>query len=139
MTNLLTLWRRLWSRHEVRYLLVAGCVSVLSWAMVALGLRLGWHYMVATVFSQVAPIPVAFPAYRGLVFRSTGPAWSDFVRFCSVWATGMVAPILGAPVMVEVIGLNPVLAQVVITVVVAVCSYLGHRFFSFRRRSRAAR
>src|SRR5450759_4746729 len=59
-------------RTEVRYLVVAGSVSVLSWGMVALGLSFGWHYMVATVFSQLAPIPVAFPAYRRYVFESHG-------------------------------------------------------------------
>ncbi len=126
--------RRLWERHEVRYLIVAGCVSVLSWSLVALGLWLGWHYMVATIFSQLAPIPIAFPSYRQLVFRSTGRVWGDFVRFVSVWGSGMVAPILGAPILVEGLHLNPVVAQVLITFVVAIGSYLGHRFFSFRRR-----
>jgi putative flippase GtrA len=92
----------------VRYLIVAGSVSVLSWSFVGLGIWLGWHYMVATVFSQFAPIPIAFPLYRGLVF-------------------------LGAPVMVEGVGLDPVTAQVVITAIIAVGSYLAHRFFTFRR------
>jgi hypothetical protein len=120
-------------RTEVRYLMAAGSISVLSWAMVALGLRLGWHYMLATVFSQVAPIPVAFPLYRRFVFRSTGSLRGDLVRFIVVWGTGMIAPIAAAPLLVEGLHLNPVLAQVVITVVVAIGSFLGHKFFSFRR------
>lgn len=120
-------------RTEVRYLVVAGSVSVLSWSMVALGLSFGWHYMVATVFSQLAPIPVAFPAYRRLVFESDGQLRGDLVRFMIVWGTGMIAPIAAAPILVEGLRVNPVLAQVVITVVVALGSFLGHRFFSFRR------
>jgi len=36
---------------------------------------------------------------------------------------------------VEGLGMNPVLAQIVITAVVAIGSFLGHRFFSFRRAS----
>ncbi len=123
----------LWARHEVRYLIVAGSVSVLSWSFVGLGLWFGWHYMVATVFSQFAPIPIAFPLYRGLVFQSTGRLWADFVRFTTVWTSGMVAAILGAPVMVEGVGLDPVTAQIVITAIIAVGSYLAHRFFTFRR------
>ncbi|MBI4899155.1 MAG: GtrA family protein [Actinobacteria bacterium] len=120
-------------RTEVRYLMAAGGVSVLSWAMVALGLRLGWHYMLATVFSQVAPIPVAFPLYRRFVFHSTGSLRGDLLRFMVVWGSGMIAPIAAAPLFVEGLRMNPVLAQVVITVVVAIGSFLGHRFFSFRR------
>lgn len=128
--------RALWARHEVRYLVVAGFVSVLSWSLVALGMWLGWHYMVSTVFAQVAPIPVAFPLYRGLVFRSRGTPWRDFLRFASVWGSGMIAPILGAPLLVEGLHVDPVLTQVLITVVVAIGSYLGHRFFSFRTHAR---
>lgn len=134
MKRLWSWWLALWSRHQIRYLVVAGCVSVLSWCLVALGVWLGWHYMAATVFSQLAPIPVAFPAYRSLVFESRGSVWGDFVRFISVWTTGMIAPILGAPLLVEGLHMDPVVTQMVITVVVAVGSYLGHRFFTFRRR-----
>ena len=123
------------TRTEVRYLVVAGSISVLSWAMVALGLSFGWHYMIATVFSQLAPIPVAFPAYRRFVFESQGPLRGDLFRFMIVWGTGMIAPIAAAPLLVEGLGMNPVLAQIVITVVVAIGSFLGHRFFSFRRAS----
>ena len=122
-------------RTEVRYLMAAGSISVLSWAMVALGLWFGWHYMVATVFSQVAPIPVAFPLYRRFVFQSTGSLRGDLSRFLVVWGSGMIAPIAAAPVLVEGLRMNPVVAQVVITVVVAIGSFLGHRFFSFRRTS----
>jgi GtrA-like protein len=124
-------------RTEVRYLVVAGSVSVLSWAMVAFGLFLGWHYMIATVFSQLAPIPVAFPAYRRFVFESQGRLRGDLFRFMIVWGTGMIAPIAAAPLFVEGLRMHPVVAQIVITVVVAISSFLGHRFFSFRRASRS--
>lgn len=138
MQGLRTLVTTVWARHEVRYLVVAGCVSVLSWFSVWAGLRLGWNYMVATVFGQIAPIPVAFPAYRYIVFASRGRLGPDFARFISVWASGMVAPIVGTPLLVEGIHMDPVVAQVVITGVVAITSYLGHRFFSFRQHHRGA-
>ncbi len=118
--------------------MVAGSVSVLSWSFVALGLWFGWHYMAATIFSQLAPIPFAFPLYRSLVFQSTGRIWADFLRFVSVWGSGMVAAILGAPLMVELVGLHPVVAQIAITALIAIGSYLAHRFFTFRRRREAA-
>lgn len=127
--------RSVLTRTEVRYLIVAGCVSVFSWAMVWIGLQLKWHYMAATVFSQIAPIPLAFPAYRELVFRSKGALRGDFVRFLTVWGTGMIAPIGAAPLLVQGLGMDPVVAQIAITVVVAICSFLGHKFFSFRRTS----
>jgi len=69
------------------------------------------------------------------VFESHGRLRGDLFRFMIVWGTGMIAPIAAAPLFVEGLGMNPVLAQIVITAVVAIGSFLGHRFFSFRRAS----
>jgi hypothetical protein len=126
--------RSLWSRHEIRYLVVAGCTSLGYLALVTVGLALGWFYMVAILVAQVITIACAFPAYRSLVFESRGPVWGDFVRFLSVWSTGAIAGVVATPFLVEVFGMHPLVAQVLAIIVIAVASYLGHRFFSFRHR-----
>lgn len=126
--------RSLWSRAEIRYLIVAGCTSLGYILLVALGLSMGWHYMVAILVAQVITIACAFPAYRGLVFESQGAVAGDFVRFLSVWSSGAVAGIVATPFLVEVFGMQPLVAQILSIVVIAVASYLGHRFFSFRQR-----
>lgn len=120
------------SYHQLRYLIVAGCTSVGYVALVAVGLKIGWHYMVAILVAQAITIACAFPAYRSLVFQSHGSLWSDFLRFLSVWASGAVAGIVATPFLVEVFGMHPLVAQVLAIVVIAIASYLGHRFFSFR-------
>ncbi len=126
--------RTLWSRHEIRYLLVAGTTSAGYLLLVSAGLLAGWHYMVAILAAQVVTIACAFPAYRNLVFESQGSVKGDFVRFLSVWSSGAVAGVVATPFLVEVFGMNPLVAQVLAIVVIAVASYLGHRFFSFRTR-----
>lgn len=131
MTFALQLFR---THHQVRYLVVAGCTSVGYVALVALGLYLNLHYMVAILIAQVITISCAFPAYRNLVFQSKGTRWADFLRFLSVWASGAVAGLVATPFLVEVFGMNPLFAQVLAILVIAVCSYLGHRFFSFRHK-----
>lgn len=130
--------RSLWSRHEIRYLVVAGCTSLGYLALVTLGLAMGWYYMVAILVAQVITIAAAFPAYRGLVFESRGPVWGDFVRFLSVWSSGAIAGVVATPFLVEVFGMHPLVAQVIAIVVIAVASYLGHRFFSFRERHQSS-
>lgn len=126
---------KMWAWHQVRYLIVAGVTSVVSWCCVAMGLFFGWHYLAATVFAQIAPIPFAFPAYRTLVFESRGTLWADFVRFLSVWTGGTIIGIGAAPFLVEVWHFHPVAAQIFVTAVVAIGSYLAHRFFTFRKRT----
>jgi len=124
--------RELWSHHQIRYLVVAGTTSLCYVGLVALGLWLGLYYMLAILAAQAITIACAFPAYRTLVFQSKGTVWSDFLRFLSVWVSGAVAGVVATPFLVEVFGWDPLVAQVVSIVVIAVTSYLGHRFFSFR-------
>lgn len=126
-----------WSRHEIRYLIVAGTTSLGYICLVAAGLGLGLHYMVAILIAQAITISCAFPAYRNLVFESKTSVWGDFVRFLTVWASGAVAGIVATPFLVEVFKMNPLIAQVLAIVVIAVASYLGHRFFSFRGATKA--
>lgn len=120
--------------EQVRYLVVAGTTSLFYLALVATGLWLGLHYMVAIAAAQAVTISGAFPAYRHLVFVSRSDWRGDLVRFLSVWSSGMVAGFLATPFLVEVVGISPLPAQVLAIIVVAVGSYLGHRYITFRQR-----
>lgn len=121
--------------YQVRYLLVAGSTSLgYILLMALLNKAAGLHYMWAIVIAQIITICTAFWFYRGFVFRSKGSVWGDFLRFLSIWMTGAIAGIIGTPFLVEVFGLDPVFAQVLAIIIVAVFSFLGHTFFSFRDR-----
>ena len=125
--------RVLVERKEVRYLIVAGSTTVCYLGGLALLLATGLPYMYAILIAQAVIITIAFPAYRRLIFRSTGRWQADLVRFVGVWAGGFIAGIIGTPALVELAGMPPLPAQVIAVAVVAVLSYLGHRFVSFRR------
>lgn len=129
-------WAR--GREEIRYLVVAGCTSLGYLGLVAALLGLVRWYMVAIVIAQVITIAVAFPVYRKLIFRSGRPWRTDLPRFVAVWTGGFSAGIVATPLLVELTPLRPLVAQVIAVGAVAVLSYGGHRFFSFRsHRSRA--
>lgn len=125
----------LFRHYQVRYLLVAGSTSLGYILLMALGNKvLHWHYMVAILVAQVITICTAFWFYRGFVFRSKGTVWGDFLRFLSIWMTGAIAGIIGTPLLVEFLHIDPVIAQILAIIIVAVFSFLGHTFFSFRDR-----
>jgi putative flippase GtrA len=117
-----------------RYLLAGGSCSLLYIVVFAAGLRAWPHvgYLWIVLLAQAVTISVAFPVYRRFVFRSRGRVMGDFARFLSVWAGGLLASTVGLPFLVEVFGVPPLVGQVAAIVVVAVLSYLGHRFVSFR-------
>jgi putative flippase GtrA len=117
-----------------RYLLAGGSCSVLYLVVFAAGLR-GWPhvgYLWIVLLAQAVTISVAFPVYRRFVFRSHGRVVPDFARFMSVWVAGLVASVVGVPVLVEFFGVDPLIGQVAAVVVLPVVNYLGHRFLSFR-------
>lgn len=120
----------------MRYLLVAGTTTLLYIGLVAAFLALaraqGWHYMVAILAAQAVIIAVAFPAYRTFIFGPGASAARDFARFLTVWSSGAIAGVVATPLLVEITGLAPLVAQVIAIVVVAVGSYAGHALFSFR-------
>lgn len=120
-------------REEVRYLVVAGTTTLVYLGVLAMLLSTGMPYMLAILAAQAMIISVAFPAYRRLIFRSTGRLKSDLARFVGVWAGGFVGGVVATPALVELVGVPPLPAQAIAVALVAGASYLGHRFLSFRR------
>lgn len=124
--------QKLVAMEQVRYLVVAGTTTLFYVGLLALALLAPVHYIVAILMAQAVTIACAFPAYRTLVFRSRGRVRHDFIRFLGVWGSGMVAGLVATPALIELLGWEPLLAQIVAIAVVAVATYLGHKFISFR-------
>jgi putative flippase GtrA len=126
--------RALLATEQGRYLVVAGTTALFYLTLVAVGLYAGLAYMIAIGMAQVVTISAAFPTYRTLVFRSHGPRLPDLWRFLQVWSGGMIAGLVATPFLVEFARIPPLPAQVLAVGGIAVASYLGHRFYSFRQR-----
>jgi putative flippase GtrA len=120
-------------REEIRYLLVGGSTAICYLGILAALLATSLPYMIAILIDQAIVFSVAFPVYRRVIFRSHRRWQSDLLRFASVWSGGFIAGIVATPVLVELAGQPPLRAQVIGVAVVAVLTYLGHKFVSFRR------
>lgn len=121
------------ANEQIRYVVVAGTTTLLYLGVLAGLLATGLPYMVAILLAQAAIISIAFPTYRRLIFRSNQSWRHDLPRFLGVWGSGFLAGVVATPLLVELAGVPPLPAQVIAVVVVAVLSYLGHRYISFGR------
>lgn len=92
-------------------------------------------YAVALPTAYVLAAVCAFYLHRRFVFRVTGHVVRDLVRFLLVNAGGLALNELLLTLAVEVVGLNPILGQLVSGALTMVVSFIGHREFSFRRSS----
>ncbi|CAN5521779.1 hypothetical protein BH10ACT7_BH10ACT7_11400 [soil metagenome] len=82
--------------------------------------------------SHVIGVTVAFILYRRFVFIVHGHVLRDLARFESVYLVSLAINAVALPALVQ-FGWNRIIAQAVILVVTTLISYVGHRYFSFRR------
>jgi putative flippase GtrA len=92
-----------------------------------------WGYFASLGFAHVFSVLCAFVLYRRFVFRVSGHIFRDLARFELVYLVAIAINFALLPLLVEVFGLAPILAQGLIAFVSAIVSYFGHRGFSFRR------
>lgn len=127
---------RLLGDERIRFLLVGGFNTAFGYfVFVVVQATLGhWIGYIGSLYtSHVLASLVAFVLHRRLVFRVSGNLVIDFLRFQSVYLVSLAVNTIMLPFLVEILGWNIYLSQAVIVVVTVTASFLGHKFFSFRR------
>ncbi len=125
--------------RRVRYVLTGGGSAAVSYLIFSVTWLLAsqWlHYLAVAVFTNLATAIVMYPVYRRLVFKTTGPWLAGFFRFYTVFVSGLVAGLVGLPLLIELAGIPVLIAQMIITVAVPLVSYQVYRLWAFAHRSR---
>ena len=123
-------------RTLVRYGVVGGSSALVYYGLFLAGLR--WlspplHYLAVILLAHAMSMAFAFPLQRRFVFASRRRAVPDFLRFATVYASGLVASLVGVPLLHGVASLPVELAQALVIVTVPIASFLLHNFWTFRR------
>lgn len=131
-------FRSVLNDHRIRFLFVGATNTGVGYGLFLLFDRfvfgdLPFGYLLSVILSYAIAISLAFVLYRRLVFVVVGHWVRDFARFVSVYLVSIGVNLIGLPVLVEWGGLAPWLGQLIMLVVTTVFSYVGHRWFSFRR------
>lgn len=122
-------------RRKVRYI-AAGAVNtfvgVLSFPVFFYALPpLRAHYLILLTLSQAISVTSAFFVYKRFVFQTHGNSLAEFARFSLFYAGYFLFNLLALPVLVRLVGLNPVVSQVGISVGIIGVSYLWHNRVTF--------
>ena len=94
-----------------------------------------WGYLAALTCAHVVGVLFAFVLYRFIVFRVRGHVLADLWRFETVYLSALAVNFVLLPLLVEIAHLPVLLAQALIVFVTSVMSWVGHKHYSFRRRS----
>jgi putative flippase GtrA len=135
----LRLIRRLLKDERVRFLIVGGFNTLFGFGLfVFFELVVGQYigYLISLYSSYVIAVIVAFLLHRHFTYRVTGTGniFIDFLRFAGVSLVALAVNTVALPLLVEVVGITPIISQALIVVITTLVSYFGHKLFSFRRK-----
>jgi len=95
------------------------------------------HYMLALLIAQAVSLCFAFTTYKLGVFRTRGNLLREFASFCSFYLFNYAANWAALPLLVEIAGLPPIVAQLGFTAVLIMGSWFWHNHVTFRAATRA--
>lgn len=124
--------------EKIRFLVVGGFntfVGFGAFAVIQFLSNGALHEVVSLLVAHLVASSIAFVLHRKVVFRVSGQILIDYVRFQSVYVIPLSINVVVLPLLVRVGGVNVYLAQLLFTVVSVIVSYVGHKYFSFRRPS----
>jgi len=133
---MLPLARRLLRDERARFLVIGGLNTVIAYGLFLLfEWLLGGRYLLSLGLSYLIATIIAFVLHRRLTFGVTGreKLVVDFLRFESVYVVMLAVNALLLLLLIDIAGWPSYLAQALSVVVTTAISYLGHKFFSFRR------
>lgn len=121
--------------RKFRYLAIGLWNTLAGYAIFAglylvIGPQVG--YMVTALISHVLAVVQSFLTQRHLVFRSQGNWWAEYLRFNLAHLGSLLTGLALLPILVELIGFTPLIAQVLSTLLIVVISYFVHQHFTFR-------
>ncbi|WP_426266911.1 GtrA family protein [Sphingomonas sp. LHG3443-2] len=124
--------------RPLRYVIAAGLNTAFGLAIYPLLLWssewLHQHYMVALVIAQATSLLFAFTTYRLGVFQTRGDTARQFGLFSSFYLFNYAANWAALPLLVEVGGIHPIIAQLGFALVLMIGSYFWHSRVTFKAR-----
>ncbi len=105
-----------------------GIYPLLLWAVPVLHT----HYMLALGIAQAVSLCFAFATYKLGVFRTRGNLLREFGTFSSFYLVNYAANWVVLPLLVELGGARPVIAQLGFAIVLIVTSWFWHSRVTFR-------
>ena len=91
------------------------------------------HYMIALGVAQVVSLCFAFATYKLGVFRTRGNIAREFGAFSGFYLFNYAANWAALPLLVELAGIPPVIAQLGFAIVLIATSWFWHSRVTFRR------
>jgi putative flippase GtrA len=128
---------RLLADQRVRFLLVGGVNTVVGYGLFALfqfsfGHTIG--YLGSLIAAYAIATFIAFTLHRRITFQVRGGrVLVEFLRYAGITVISLLLNAAILALLIELAHWNPYVAQAVSLVTTTIVSYVGHKWFTFRR------
>jgi len=92
----------------------------------------GVGYIRALIFSQIICISFSFFSNKYFVFKTKGNIKKEYPKFFAFYGIYFVLNIICLPAMVEVLYMNPIVAQTLFSFAIILSSYFWHNTITFK-------
>lgn len=130
---IIRLTSRLWGMRILRFLVIGVINTIFSYLIYAALVLLGMHYSLATLISTVLGVIFNFFTTGRIVFRNMDNR--RFVRFVLVYLFTYFVNILLLGWLVDGLGLDKLIAGALVTLPVALLSYLLNAVWTFQENN----
>lgn len=126
-----------------RYLLTGGANTLFGYGVYA-GLttllfgRISRAYLVSAILSTIFGVTFSYLTYKIFVFKTKGNYLREYFRTYLVYGGSTLIGLVLLPLLVEVLGINPYVAPVIVIPSTVILSFWGHRHLSFKTRENTA-
>lgn len=129
----------LYEQHQKKFrFLLAGAVNT------AIGLALypilylvlnpfGITYIWVLVMAQIICVSISFITNKYFVFQTRGNLRLEYFKFFMFHGFYFAVNLIVLPIMVEVLKLNPIIAQTVFSIFIITTSYFWHNHITFKK------
>jgi len=131
-------------KTKIRFLLIGAWNTFFGYAIFFVLLELTSRlfrtryaaYTSAQVAAWVIAVLSAYLLHKHVTFRSSTRGWlaaAEFVRFTQTYVAMFLFGLVFLPFLVEICGVEPRVAILIVTAAGMAINYTGHRLFTFRR------
>lgn len=122
--------------EQIHYLMVGGWNTLFGYLVFAgffYMLKHRFHYEIIFIFSYIIGITNAYICYKFFVFKTKGGYLKEYLRFYLVYGSTLLINLLLLPFFVDILKIQPLVSQAIITIFTVIISYIAHKNFSFRK------
>jgi len=90
------------------------------------------HYLLLSILGNIVSITQAYICYKIFVFKTKGNVVKEYLRCYAVYGIGFLSSVGLLYTAVDIMKYDAIISNIVITLLIAVISYLGHKYFTFK-------